>query len=167
MKKISIISLVLFLVIGIGMASAQIWTHNAPANYRVDVTKDQWSPGFSAVINPNWLFNGQRVEAGQEFELEMTFKSNRAIPSSEENAALQIIITDGDQSVDWWKELADYYYYQEPIPANTDVTIKIRFVAKATATNASTLSNRINVSSVAMDRATRLTFSKFEFKRVK
>jgi len=171
MKKISIISFVLFFVVGLGMASAQMWTHNAPANFRIDLRKGEWSPATQASVQTAWLFNGNQVRAGEVYELEITFRANRAIPAGTQGVANSLEITLVDEAEKapnpWWTPLAEPWGTTDAIPADTDITYKITFTTTAGALSNGRMSNSINVASNSTQSTIRLTFSKFELRRVK
>jgi len=171
MKKISIISFVLFFVVGLGMASAQMWTHTAPANYRINLTKGQWTPAFFESVQTAWLFNGNQVRAGEVYELEITFRASRAIPAGTEGVANSLEITLVDEAEKapqpWWTVLAEPWGTQDAIPADTDITYKITFTTTQGASSADRMSNSINIASNSTRNAVRLTFSKFELKRIR
>jgi len=169
MKKSLVILLALFLVIGLGTASAQIWVNKAPDNYRIMLTNDPWAPGFSIELTPAWLFNGNKITAGEVYELDMTFKANRDIPAprNDNENVLYFMMADASEAVSWWKELANDFEYKQAIPANTDTSIKITFTATGTALTNNAAVNKIKFNSTTMRRDTQLTFSKFELRRVK
>jgi len=157
MKKVLLVLLVLLVVAG--GVSAQVWTTNAPANFRLRLPKNEYSPGYQGVVNAAFLFNGQQVKAGETYELEITFKSNRAVSS------LKIVMVDGSEAVSYWSELSEYMEIQN-IPANTDVSQKITFVTTKGASSAQTRANQIVFDSQSATSSIDLTFSKFTFRRM-
>jgi len=158
MKKVWLVLLVL-LVMG-GSAFAQVWTTNAPANYKLILAKNEYGPGWQGVCNPKWLFNGQQVKAGEVYELEITFKSSARIKQ------LQVMLVDGSEAAKWWTELStDKPVFEEDMPANTDITKKITFNANVGATGDSLRANQIVFDT--QSAGTTLTFSKFTLKRIK
>jgi hypothetical protein len=161
MKKLWMVLLVL-LVIGIGTAGAQVWTSNAPAFYQLQIRKNQWSPGCIGVIMGTWVFNRQQIKAGEKYEVEMTFKSNR------EFTGMSIVIVDASEKADWWTELTEYADFEEAFSANTEFTKKITFITIGGSTDSSNLANQIAVSTLGSpnDRTVTLTFSKFTITRV-
>jgi len=164
MKKIFVIT-ALLLVFGLSFAGAQIWETNAPANYRVNIPKNEWNPGFQTAINPAWLFNGNQLKEGEKYELEVTFTSNRAIPE------LKIMLIDGTEKANWWKELSiknasDEWPAIKNIQVNTPVTAKFTFEIFHTATNASRDANKLILDYLEPSQAATLTFSQFTFRRI-
>jgi hypothetical protein len=161
MKKLWMVLLVL-LVIGIGTAGAQIWQTNAPANYKLSMPKNEWAPGYEGSVKNSWLFAGKRVGgAGEEYELEITFKASR------EFKGLDIVMADLTEKADWWLELSDYFSTDETIPANTDVTKKFTFTTVAKSTGTSGAANALSFNTQGSNAAITLTFSKFTLTRIK
>jgi len=158
MKKFFFFTAIL-LVFGLSFVSAQVWESNAPANFRVNITKDEWGPDYQWVGNPAWLFNGNQLKEGEKYELEIAFTSNRAIPE------LKLVLLDGTEKANWWKELSGYMTV-ENIQAGTPVTAKIAFDVIATATNASRDANKLVIMFDGPSQAATLTFSKFTFRRI-
>jgi len=158
MKRVWLVLLVL-LVMG-GGAFAQVWTTNAPANYRLILAKNEYGPGWQGVVNAKWLFNDQQVKAGETYELEITFKLNREIKQ------MQIMLVDGSEAAKWWTELStDKPIFEETMPANTDITKKITFTTQVGAT-----SNQLRANQIVFDSQSAgptITFSKFTLKRIK
>jgi len=160
MKKLWMVLLVL-LVIGIGTAGAQVWTSNAPANYKLDIPKNQYSPGYQGVVSGNWVFNRQKIQAGETYEVEITFKADSAF------TGLDIAIVDGSEKANWWKELSEWAKIEEPISANTEISKKFTFITTAGATGTENRANQIVFDSQGATKKVTLTFSKFTVTRVK
>jgi hypothetical protein len=164
MKRVWMVLLVL-LVIGIGTVGAQVWTSNSPAFYSIKLAKNQWSPGNIAVVMGKWVFMENQVKAGEEYELEMTFKSNRAFKD------LEICIVDASEQATpkWWMELTDYVSIEGDIPADTEITKKLTFTTLKGSTGRSNLANQFAFTTVGSprDATVTLTFSKFTVTRVK
>ncbi|MDR2596934.1 MAG: hypothetical protein LBC76_06385 [Treponema sp.] len=159
MKKLWMV-LSALLVIGIGTAGAQVWTANAPANYQLKLPKNQYSPGHQGVVAANWLFNRQQIKVGEKYELEITFKSNRAF------TGLDIAIVDGSEKAKWWQELSDWEKIEEAIPANTEITKKFTFTTTTGATGTENRANSIVFDTQGATQEITLTFSKFTLTRV-
>jgi len=164
MKKFWMVLLVL-LVIGIGTAGAQVWTTDSPSFYSIKIAKNQWSPGNIAVVKGSWVFKGNRIKAGETYELEITFKSNREFKD------LEIGIVDGSQTADpvWWMELAEFYLVEGTIPKDTEVTKKITFETTKGASAGSNDANSFYFATIGSpkDATVTLTFTKFTVTRVK
>lgn len=164
MKK-SLLVLLVLLVVGIGTVGAQVWQTNAPAFYQLRIQKNQWAPGCIGVVMGSWTFNGQRVRAGETYELEMVFKANREFKD------LEICIVDASEQAvpKWWAELTEYAEFGEAIPANTEITKKITFTTIKDSTGTSNLANQFAFTTTGSpnDRTVTITFTKFTVTRVK
>jgi hypothetical protein len=156
MKKVLFVLMALLVV---GTAGAQVWTHNAPANYKLELPKNQYGPGYQGTIQVRWLFDGQQVKAGEKYELEVTFKANRAV------SKLQAVMVDGTEKASWWKELSEWFEFED-IAANTDVTKTITWTTIAGSTDNSLRGNFIAFDTEEGRTAVTLTFSKFTLKRI-
>jgi hypothetical protein len=160
MKRLWMVLLVL-LVIGIGIAGAQAWTADAPANFQLRMPKNEYGPGCQGVVNAKWLFNGQQVKAGDKYELEVTFRVSRELKQ------MQIMLVDGSEKANWWLELSsDKPIFEETMPLNTDITKKITFTATKDSTGNSTKANQVVFDTQTGTTAVTLTFSKFTFKKL-
>jgi len=159
MKKLWMVLLVL-LVIGIGTAGAQVWTTNAPANWQLRMPKNEWSPGHQAQIKTSWLFNKQQIKAGEKYELEVTFKSNRAF------TGLDVCLVDGNAKVNYWGELSGWEKFEGAIAANTEITKKFTFTTIKDATSAAAGDNMVVFDTQGATQEATLTFTKFTLTRV-
>jgi hypothetical protein len=170
MKKLWVLT-ALLLVFGIGFASAQIWENTAPANFRIQIQKNQYSPGYQWTSNTGtarFIFNGNQLMAGQRYELEITFTSNRAIPE------LKFMLVDGSQAANWWKELSIQNSGDDwptvAVQANTPVSATIPFTIYHNASAATGgVANAANLLVLDYDQpnaVATLTFSKFIFRRL-
>jgi len=159
MKKLWMVLLAL-LVIGIETVAAQVWTTSSPLPYQLKLPRNQYSPGFQGVVAGSWVFKGNQIKAGETYELEITFKSNRDFQG------LDIIIVDGSEKANWWAELSDWAKIEEPIPANTEITKKFTFTTTKGATSKENRANQIVFDSQGATREVTLTFSKFSVTRV-
>jgi hypothetical protein len=157
MKKVWLVLLALLVV---GTAGAQVWTTSAPANYKLEVPKNQYGEGYQGVVNQKWLFNGKQVKAGETYELEIAFKSNKEIKE------LMIVMVDGSEKANWWAELSSDWIKINDIPANTAVTQTITFTTIKGASDASARANQVVFDSNTANAAITLTFSKFVLKRI-
>ncbi|MDR2596935.1 MAG: hypothetical protein LBC76_06390 [Treponema sp.] len=164
MKKLWMVLSVL-LVIGIGTARAQVWTTDAPSSYSIKLAKNQWSPGNIAVVKGSWVFKGNRIKAGETYEVELTFKSNREFKD------LQVVIVDGSETAEpkWWMELTEYNEIEGTIPKDTEINKKLTFTTLKGATAGSNDANSITFTTIGSpkDATVTLTFSKFTVTRVK
>jgi len=157
MKKVWLVLFVL-LLIGGGQVSAQIWTTNAPANYRLQLTSN--SGNWQNLIDAAWLFNGNKINAGEKYELEVVFKSDRAVDE------LKFALVDNTEAVGWWKNLTNDWPVFKNIAANTDVTLKVELSADASASSAQRAANKLCIAAEGGSRVVNLTFSKLTLKRV-
>jgi len=160
MKKFLMVLLVL-LVIGIGTVGAQVWKVDAPKGYSLKLPKNQYSPGYQGVISAKWLFDGKQINAKETYELDITFKSDKALKAEE----LMVVLVDGSEKANWWTELSDWIKF-EAIAANTDVSKKITFNTTKGALGTDPRCNQIVFDSQGSS-VVNLTFSKFTFTRVK
>jgi len=162
MKKLWMVLLVL-LVIGIETVAAQIWTTSSPLPYLMKITKNQYDKGIIAQVKGSWVFKGNKIQAGETYELEVTFKSNREFQD------LDIVIVDGSEKADWWTELSEYTGIEGTIPKDTEISKKFTFVTTKGATGGSNDANQLAFSSLGSpkDATVTLTFSKFTITRVK
>jgi hypothetical protein len=159
MKRLWMVLLVL-LVIGIGTVGAQVWTTSAPANYSLKLPKNEWSPGYQAQVKSSWLFNKQQIKAGEKYELEITFKSNRAF------TGLDLCLVDGNAKVNYWGELSDWQKIEGDIAANTEYTKKYTFTTIKNATSAAAGDNMLVFDTQGAKQEATLTFTKFTLTRV-
>jgi len=161
MKKLMV--LLVLLVIEIGTAAAQIWTTSSPLPYQLPIRKNQYDEGNIAQVKGSWVFKGNQIQAGETYELDITFKSNR------EFKGLEIVIVDGSEKADWWEELTDYEEIEGTIRANTEISRKITFVTTKGASDKSNDANQLAFATTGSprDATVTLTFSKFTITRVK
>jgi hypothetical protein len=147
---------------------AQIWEHNAPKNFRVNIAKNQYASGYNWCEGPNWLLDGNQIKAGEVYELEMTFTSNRAIPK------LRVCLVDNTQAVNYWKQLTnpdtsagDHWILIENIQANVPYTTKVTFNIYNSASSAHRDANKLDFDYEAPTQSSRLEFTQFTFRRIK
>jgi hypothetical protein len=159
MKKLWLVLLAL-LVIGIGTAGAQVWTVSAPANYKLKKKKNDYGQGYQGIVQKNYSFNGKKAAAGEQYELEITFTSNKDI------SGLQVCIIDGSEKANYWAELSEWGQF-DAIKANVETTQKFTFTTKAAATSSDAKANQLVFDTKTGTAAATLTFSKFIFTRVK
>jgi len=152
--------LLVLLVIGIGTVGAQVWTSSAPANYQLRIPKNEWSPGYQAQVKTSWLFNKQQIKTGEKYELEITFKSNRAF------TGLNLCLVDGNAKVNYWGELSAWEDNKDAIAANTEITRKYTFTTIKDATSNAAGDNMLVFDTQGATQDITLTFSKFTFTRV-
>ena len=152
--------LLVLLVIGIGTAGAQVWTTNAPANWQLRMPKNQWSPGYQVQVKASWLFNKQQIKAGEKYELEITFKSNRAF------TGLDLCLVDCSAKVNYWGELSSWEKNEGAIAADTEITKKYTFTAIKDSSGTATDANVLVFDSQGATQDVTFTFTKFTFTRV-
>jgi len=165
MKKICLFTAIL-LVFGLSFMSAQVWESKAPANFKVNIAKNQYGEGYQWLGNASWLFNKNQMKEGEEYELEMEFTSDLDIPN------LMICLVDQHVSVKYWKVLSiptpETDWPELDVKAKTPVSVKIPFTIYHTATNASTEANKLCFDyKTGAKKAANLTFTKFIFRRTK
>jgi hypothetical protein len=157
MKKFWMVLLVL-LVIGIGTAGAQVWTTNAPANYQLRLASN--SGNWQALIDAAWLFNGNKINAGEKYVLEVVFKSDRAVDE------LKFALVDNSEAAGWWKNLTNDWPAFKDIEANTDVTLKVELSADNGASGTARAANKLCIAAEGGSKVVNLTFSKFTLSRI-